>query len=252
MDDVSDLADLIADASAIMVVTGAGVSTASGIPDFRGPNGVWKTQRPVEFDGFLRDPRRRREYWQQKLASAELFRNAVPNDVHFACADLEHADRLDMVVTQNVDGLHSDAGTSAEKLVEVHGTARLVGCLSCFEMTPAGPHFDQFAETEEPPVCHCGGLLKSATISFGQALDPMSMHRASEAAGSCDLVISLGSTLSVFPVSEVPLVAADRGVPYAIVNMGATAHDNTGLVTLRIDGDVSEVFPLAVAQALAR
>ena len=252
MDDVSDLADLIADAHAILVVTGAGISTASGIPDFRGPNGVWKTQRPVEFDGFVRDPRRRHEYWKQKLASSDVFRDAAPNDVHFACADLEEADRLELVVTQNVDGLHLDAGTNSENLVEVHGTARFVGCLTCFERTPAEPHFDQFADTDEPPICHCGGLLKPTTISFGQALDPMSMLRASEAAQRCDLVISLGSTLSVFPVSEVPLVAADRGVPYAVVNRGATAHDTTGLVTLRIDGDVSEVFPPAVSLALSR
>jgi NAD-dependent deacetylase len=252
MDDISDLAALIEDAKAILMVTGAGISTASGIPDFRGPNGVWKTQRPVEFSGFVRDPRRRHEYWHQKLAAADAFRQALPNDVHFACADLEQADRLDMVVTQNVDGLHTDAGLSPEKLVEVHGTARVVGCLSCFERTPAEPHFERFAETDEPPICHCGGLLKPATISFGQALDPMSMQQASEAAQRCDLVIALGSTLSVFPVSEVPLVAADRGVPYAVVNRGATEHDTTGLVTLRIDGDVSEVFPTAVSLALAR
>ena len=251
MDDVSDLAALIDDAVAIMVVTGAGISTASGIPDFRGPNGVWKTQRPVEYEGFLRDPRRRREYWRQKLASADVLRDALPNDVHFACVDLEDAERLDTVVTQNIDGLHSDAGISSERLVEVHGTARLVGCLSCFERTFAGPHLERFAETDEPPVCHCGGILKPATISFGQALDPMSMHRASAAAQRCDLVIALGSTLGVFPVSEVPLVAAERGVPYAVVNMGATAHDTTGLVSLRIDGDVSEIFPAAVSMALA-
>jgi NAD-dependent deacetylase len=251
MDDVSDLAALIDDATAIMVVTGAGISTASGIPDFRGPNGVWKTQRPVAYEWFLSDLRRRREYWRQKLASADVFRDALPNDVHFACVDLEDAERLDTVVTQNVDGLHSDAGISSERLVEVHGTARFVACLTCFERTLAGPHLERFAETDEPPVCHCGGILKPATISFGQALDPMSMHRASAAAQRCDLVISLGSTLGVFPVSEVPLVAAERGVPYAVVNRGATAHDTTGLVSLRIDGDVSEIFPAAVSMALA-
>lgn len=252
MDDIAEFAGLISDAKAVLVVTGAGISTASGIPDFRGPNGVWKTQRPVEFDDFVNDPVRRREYWRQKLASADVFRDAVPNDVHFACADLDEAGRLDMVVTQNVDGLHSDAGLSVDKLVEVHGTAKIVRCLSCFERTPAEPHFDRFAETGELPMCHCGGLVKPATISFGQALDPMSMHRASEAAQRCDLVISLGSTLGVFPVSEVPLVAAARGVPYVVVNMGATAHDKSGLVTLRIDNDVTSTFPPAVEMALAR
>lgn len=252
MDEISELAALISHARAILVVTGAGISTASGIPDFRGPDGVWKTQRPVEFDAFKRDAKRRREYWRQKLAAADVFRNAVPNNVHRACVDLERAERLELLVTQNVDGLHSDAGTSAEILVEVHGTARLVGCLSCFERTPAEPHLERFAETDEPPICHCGGLLKPATISFGQALDPMSMHRASQATQRCDMVVSLGSTLSVYPVSEVPLAAAGRGVPYAIVNRGATDHDDTGLVTLRIDGDVSEVFPAAVSMALAR
>jgi NAD-dependent deacetylase len=241
---------LIWEAKNILVLTGAGISTASGIPDFRGPNGVWKTQRPVMYDQFVNDERRRRDYWEQKADVAHVFDQARPNPVHAACVDLENAGKLGMVVTQNVDGLHSDAGTSAEKLVEVHGTARQAGCLSCLERTPIGPHLEQFAATGEIPMCHCGGLLKPATISFGQALDAMSLYRANVAAEACDLVISLGSTLAVYPAAEIPYGPTSRGVPYVIVNQGRTEHDDWSSVTLRIEGDVTEVFPKAVAIAL--
>jgi NAD-dependent deacetylase len=153
-------------------------------------------------------------------------------------------------VTQNVDGLHAGAGTSKGKLVEVHGTAMEVSCLDCGERTPTQPHLDEFDATRVAPLCHCGGLLKPATISFGQNLDPMALYRAQSAAEETDLVIALGSTLSVYPAAEIPLVAARRGVPYAIVNRGETDHDASIHLTLRIDGNVSTVFPQAVTTAL--
>lgn len=251
MDDlISQLAGLIAGADEILIVTGAGVSTDSGIPDYRGPKGVWKTERPVMYQDFVNDPDARVEYWDQKLRAAEAFNAAHSGAAHRACVDLEEAGKLHTLVTQNVDGLHAAAGTSKAKLVEVHGTAMEVSCLDCGERTPTQPHLDTFAESREAPMCDCGGLLKSATISFGQQLDPMTMYRAQLAAEETDLVIALGSTLSVYPAADVPLIAARRGVPYAIVNRGETDHDGSIHLTLRIDGDVSVVFPQAVATAL--
>lgn len=247
---VSELAAMIAGADAILLVTGAGVSTESGIPDYRGPSGVWKTERPVMFQDFISDPEQRVEYWDQKLRGAAAFDQAHPGSVHRSCVDLEAAGKLHTLVTQNVDGLHSAAGTTKAKLVEVHGTAMEVSCLDCGERSPTAPHLESFAESREAPICHCGGLLKPATISFGQQLDPMTMYRAQLAADEADLVIALGTTLSVYPAAEIPLVAARRGVPYAIVNRGETDHDSSIHLNLRIDANVSEAFPTAVTTAL--
>jgi NAD-dependent deacetylase len=248
---VSELASLIADARSILVVTGAGVSTDSGIPDFRGPAGVWKTESPVMFQDFVNDPDQRVEYWDQKLRAAAAFNEASPGSVHRSCVDLEAAGKLHTLVTQNVDGLHAAAGTTKEKLVEVHGTAMEVSCLDCGERSPTQPHLDSFAESREAPICHCGGLLKPATISFGQQLDAMTMYRAQLAAEEADLVIALGTTLSVYPAADIPLVAARRGVPYVIINRGETDHDTSPFLTLRIEANVSDAFPTAVHQALA-
>lgn len=246
------LADLIRESGAILVLTGAGVSTASGIPDFRGPNGIWNTMRPVYFQDFVASDDARVEYWEQKVLAAPVFRAARPNAVHIACVELEAAGKLDTLVTQNVDGLHAAAGTSPEKLVEVHGTSMEAVCLSCGNRSPIEPHVAAFEETHRPPECEiCDGYLKPATISFGQQLEPQSMLRASMAAGTCDLVIALGSTLSVYPAADIPVHAVERGVPYVIINMGATEHDDWSGLTLRIDGDVTDVFPAAVRQALA-
>ncbi|GBE25644.1 NAD-dependent protein deacetylase [bacterium BMS3Bbin02] len=248
---IAELAEYLRKGSRILVFTGAGVSTTSGIPDYRGPQGVWKTETPVFYQEFMTDYAERVRYWQQKVDADDAWGKAQPNGVHRALVDLERAGKLEMVVTQNVDGLHSAAGTSDERLVEIHGTVRLVECQTCGEETDPEPHYAAFRETGEPPVCHCGGLLKPATISFGQNLDVFEVERARSAALSCDLVLALGSTLSVYPAAAVPLTAAERGVPYVIVNRGATDHDFKSCVSLRIDGDVSEIVPPAVAAALA-
>jgi NAD-dependent deacetylase len=245
------LTELITRANAILVMTGAGVSTASGIPDFRGPNGIWNTMRPVYFQDFMASDDARVEYWEQKVLAAPVFRAAKPNAVHLASVELERAGKLAMLVTQNVDGLHAAAGTTPEHLVEVHGTSMEAVCLSCGQRSPIDPHVTAFEETHRPPVCDaCSGFLKPATISFGQQLEPRSMLRASMAAETCDMVIALGSTLSVYPAADIPYGAVQRGVPYVIVNMGATDHDHWDGLTLRIDGDVTDVFPLAVRAAL--
>jgi NAD-dependent deacetylase len=153
-------------------------------------------------------------------------------------------------VTQNIDGLHSLAGTSAERLVELHGTNSLVECQACLRRSDPQPHFDFFRAERRPPVCECGGFLKPATISFGQSLQPNELERARLAALAADLVVALGSTLSVYPAAGFPLLAARRGVPYVIINRGATEHDPDESVSLRIEGEVSEIFPAAVESAL--
>lgn len=235
----------------ILVFTGAGVSTASGIPDFRGPGGVWRRRRPVSYDEFLASEAARVEYWDFKVESWEILRRARPNAVHQAIVALEAADKIVSVVTQNVDGLHRLAGTSPGLLVELHGTDRLVSCLRCDATSDPAPHVEAFKATRCPPRCACGGPLKPATISFGQSLRATDLARAAGAAAETDLVLALGSTLSVYPAASIPLLAADRGTPYIIANQGATDHDDQPSVTLRLHGDVTAIVPPAIEAALA-
>ncbi|MCH2252682.1 MAG: Sir2 family NAD-dependent protein deacetylase [Vicinamibacterales bacterium] len=246
-----DLVQLLRDADRILVFTGAGVSTGSGIRDFRGPTGVWTERQPVYFQDFMSSAAARIEYWDQKCQAWPSFRDAEPNAVHTAIADLERAGKLAMVITQNIDGLHSRGGTSAERLVELHGTNAAIECMSCHARSTPDSHMQSFSDTRQPPVCGCGGYLKPATISFGQNLDPDDLARAAAAVQETDLVVALGSTLSVHPAAGFPLAAAQRGVPYVVVNRGVTDHDGHSAVTLRLDGDVVELFPPAVAEALA-
>ena len=235
----------------ILVFTGAGVSTASGIPDFRGPAGVWKRRRPVFFDEFVASEAARIEYWSFKLESWEIYRHARPNPVHHAIVALEGAGKIVSVVTQNVDGLHRRAGTSPGLLIELHGTDLLVTCLQCDAASDPAPHFETFRATRCPPRCACGGPLKPATISFGQPLRTTDLERAAAAAGNADLVLALGSTLSVYPAASIPLLAAERGTTYIIVNQGTTEHDDHRSVTLRLEGDVTAIVPPAIEAALS-
>src|SRR5215831_2440917 len=231
---MKSLAEHLAAARKVLVFTGAGISTGSGIPDFRGPQGVWKTRQPVYFDEFMRSEEKRVEYWNFKAEGHALFRSAKPNAVHLAVVELERLGRVEAVVTQNIDGLHQAAGTSDDKLVEVHGTNRWVECVRCNQRSDPGPPTAYFLEHRRTPTCtSCGGWLKSATISFGQALKPDVLEAGFRAAGRCDLVLALGSTLSVHPAASIPLEAAQRGVPYIVINRGDTDHDD--LCTLRLE-----------------
>ena len=239
------LVELLRNASEILIFTGAGISTGSGIPDFRGPQGIWKTRQPVYYQDFMSSEEARIEAWDFKLESWESFRDAQPTATHRAIAELEQAGRLAMVVTQNIDGLHQKAGTSRDKLIEIHGTNSQIECQSCRERTDPEEHFKRFTETRKPPLCHCCGYLKSATISFGQNLVESDLEASARAAEQCDLVVALGSTLGVYPAASLPLMAAERGVPYVIINRGDTEHDGRSGVTLRLEGDVDELFPPA-------
>ncbi|HEY1171936.1 MAG TPA: Sir2 family NAD-dependent protein deacetylase [Verrucomicrobiae bacterium] len=249
--DREKLVSLLRPAKRILIFTGAGVSTGSGIPDFRGPNGVWKKRQPVYYDDFIRSEKARIEHWDFKLEGWEGFRDAQPNEAHRAIVELEKAGRLEMLVTQNIDGLHAKAGNSAEKIIELHGTNLLIECLTCDERTDPQAHYDFFKRTRKPPMCHCGGLLKPATISFGQNLCERDIDQANLAAWRCDLVIALGSSLSVYPAATVPMVAARNGVPYVIINQGVTEHDHAREVSLRIEGDVRDYLPQAVTEIVS-
>jgi NAD-dependent deacetylase len=249
---MDDLLAFLRRAERLLVFTGAGISTGSGIPDFRGPQGIWKTRQPVYFSEFLTSAEARIEYWDYKLESWPAMRDATPNATHRAVVDLQNAGKLLAVVTQNIDGLHQKAGLPEELVIELHGTNRWIECLTCKRRFEPQPLFDAFAATLRPPRCpNCAGWLKSATISFGQDLDSRTLEAAERAAMRCDAVIALGSTLSVYPAAAFPLSAARRGIPYAIINRGPTEHDGFPEVTVRHDGDVSVIFPEAVALLLA-
>ena len=240
------LVELLRAARRVLVFTGAGISTGSGIPDFRGPNGVWQKRQPVYYDEFLASDAKRREYWEFKLEGYPLFVAARPNATHAAIVALEKLGRVQAVVTQNIDGLHQAAGSSEERVVELHGTNAWIECTTCDARSEPAPAMAAFERTRQVPTCaRCGGWLKCATISFGQALRPEVIERGFAEAERCDLVLALGSTLSVHPAAGIPLSAAQRGVPYVVINRGPTDHDE--IATLRLEGDVAAILPPAVA-----
>ena len=245
------LVDYLRTSKKALIFTGAGISTGSGIPDFRGPQGVWTRRQPVYFQDFMSSEAARIEHWDYKLEGHDAFRDARPNAIHHAIVRLERARTVCAVITQNIDGLHRLAGTTAERLVELHGTNALVECQSCHWRGDPEPHFEYFRRNRRSPLCECGGFLKPATISFGQSLDPLELERARQAAMEADLAVALGSTLSVYPAASFPLLVAERGVPYIIINRGATEHDQLPSVTLRLEGEVGEIFSSAVDAVLA-
>ena len=247
---LEDLVELLRKARRILIFTGAGVSTRSGIPDFRGPNGVWTRRRPVYYQDFMTSEAARVEHWDYKLEAWPAFRAARPNPVHLAIVKLEDAGKIEAVITQNIDGLHALAGSDPRHLIELHGTNLSVECQTCHWRGDPEPSFEQFRVRRQPPLCDCCGFLKPATISFGQSLDPLTVERASHASRTADLVVALGSTLSVHPAASFPLLAANRGIPYVIINRGATDHDHQPCVSLRLEGEVTELFPSAVEAAL--
>ncbi len=246
----SKLVEYLTNSWRTLIFTGAGISTGSGIPDFRGPQGVWTRRKPVYYHDFMTSEAARIEHWDYKLEGWEGLRTARPNAVHDAVTNLEKAGRLLIVLTQNIDGLHARAETSPDRLVELHGTNLLIECQSCRRRSDPEPHFEHFRLHRKPPVCVCGGFLKPATISFGQSLEPAALKRAHEAVQRADLVVALGSTLSVHPAASFPLSAAQRGIPYVIINRGPTEHDGERGVSLRLEGEVTEIFPPAVHAAL--
>jgi NAD-dependent deacetylase len=237
----------IDDARRLVVLTGAGISTDSGIPDFRGPQGVWtrnpEAEKMATIQHYVADPEVRKKAWRYRMENKMWLRE--PNPGHLACVRLEHREKLLMLVTQNVDGLHMKAGTSPGRLVEIHGTMREVVCLDCGERAPIERALARVEAGEEDPPCRsCGGILKTATISFGQALVQKDMERAQQAARACDLLLAVGSTLSVYPIAGIVPVAKEQGARVVIVNAEPTAMD--GLADAVLRGSISAILPQIV------
>jgi len=238
---------LVARADRIVVLTGAGISTDSGILDFRGPNGVWTrdpaAERAATLDAYVNDPEVRRRAWQNRLSSPLW--DAQPNPGHVALVALERTGRLDTLVTQNIDGLHQKAGSDPALVVEIHGNSSEIVCLRCGRRQPAGPVHERVRAGEADPAClDCGGILKSATISFGQSLVARDLQRAESAAARCDLLLAVGSTLAVFPAAGLVPIAVHAGAAVVIVNGSPTEMDP--LADAVVNGSISEILPALI------
>jgi NAD-dependent deacetylase len=247
VDAAQEAGEVVAGAARIVVLTGAGISTDSGIPDFRGPQGVWtkdpSAMRSSNIADYVADPEVRRRVWQARLASPAW--TAEPNPGHLALVELERQGRLHALVTQNIDGLHQRAGHDPSLVVELHGTMREVMCLACGDRGPMEPVLDRLRAGEDDPDCLvCGGLLKSATISFGQSLVAEDLLRAERAATACDLLLAVGSTLTVSPACDLVGVAASAGARVVIVNAQPTPYDDVADAVVR--EPISEALPALV------
>src|SRR5262245_18017387 len=242
--ELREVTSWLRDAQRIVVLTGAGISTDSGIPDFRGPNGLWTknpgAEKMATLSHYVSDKAVRERSWQHRLESPMW--SAQPNEGHKALARLESLGNLELLITQNVDGLHLLAGTSPGKLVEIHGNVREVTCLDCGERAPMERALARVRNGEADPPCRsCGGSLKSATISFGQGLVAHDLQRAEQAANARDLQLAVGTTLSVYPIAAVVPIAKRGGARVVIVNAEATEMDDLGDAVIR--GPISVILP---------
>lgn len=226
MSDAADrLADYLRNARRAVVFTGAGISTESGIPDFRSPGGVWSKMKPIMFQDFTSSYAARREAWNRVFNRTAGWTGASPNGGHFAVAQLVEMGKVSSVITQNVDNLHQDSGVPEDKVIEIHGNASYAKCLNCgkrYEIEDLRPRW----EAKEDITCvFCTGLIKTATVSFGQPMPGKQMALATEEAARCDLMLVLGSSLVVYPAAGLPLLAKERGADYVIVNREETEQD---------------------------
>ena len=240
------LAGLIQASRRVCIFTGAGISTESGIPDFRSPGGVWSRMQPIYFQEFVADEGQRREAWRRTFSGAAGWTGAKPNPGHFAVARLVENGKASALVTQNVDNLHQDSGVPPGKLIELHGNASYAACLQCglrHELADLRP---PFLERGELPLCRsCRGLVKTATISFGQPLPAEAMSRAQAAARACDLFLVIGSSLVVHPAAGLPAMARQHGAALAIVNRETTPQD--AFADLVLHDEIGPVLEAVVA-----
>ncbi len=241
---VARLHDLVAEAAAILPFTGAGISTECGIPDFRSPGGLWEKTQPIPFDAFMASAAMRAEAWRRRLAMQAHFGSARPGRGHRALASLYRAGKVPAVVTQNIDNLHQLSGVAPADVVELHGNTTYAACLDCeqrYELDWVKARFE--AAGEQPPECACGGYIKTATVSFGQAMPAAAMARAEALADTCDLFIAIGSSLVVWPAAGFPLRAKKRGAKLVIVNREPTDFDEIADLVIRQDiGDALAPF----------
>ena len=243
---ITAVADMIMYARNIVVFTGAGISTESGIPDFRSPGGIWSRMKPIYFDEFVGSEDKRREAWTRTFSGAMRWTGAAPNAGHYAVARLVTRGKVGAVITQNVDNLHQESGVPAEQVIELHGNASYATCLECGLRHELEVLKQSFLGRGEIPACRdCGGLVKTATISFGQSMPQDKMERAAEVTLDCDLFIVLGSSLVVYPAAELPLMAISNGAPLVSVNLEETAYDSMARVVVK--GKLGEFAKSALA-----
>lgn len=245
MGKVDDLMEMIAGARTIVAFTGAGISTESGIPDYRSPGGVWTRFRPIDFGEFVATEEARRETWRRKFASHGVLENATPNAGHRALAKLVERGKMPAIITQNIDGLHQASGVPDAKVIELHGNATYASCLDCKQRYELDWVREIFAIDERLPVCtRCGGMIKTATISFGQSMPEAEMERARDVTLEADLFIVLGSSLVVYPAAGFPIMAKRNGSRLAIINRDATDQDD--IADLVINAEIGATMSRAV------
>lgn len=234
------LAEMVARAETVVIFTGAGISTESGIPDFRGPNGLWTKITPIYYDEFVSSETARREDWKRRFAFRDQIAAVEPNVAHRAIARLVASGKVNAVITQNIDGLHTRAGVPDDRLIELHGNATFATCLECHAHSTLDEAEAVIAATGRAPRCACGGLVKAAVISFGQAMPDREMSRAEEAIQQADLFIAIGSSLTVQPAATLPMIAKYEGAKLVIVNGEPTPLD--GLADRVLRGSIGTVF----------
>ncbi len=245
MDDIERLKEAIGSARRIVAFTGAGISTESGIPDFRSPGGIWTKYKPIYFDEFMSSEEMRRESWRRKFATDETMLKAEPNAGHRALAKLVAEGRMSAIITQNVDGLHQRSGVPDAKIIELHGNTTYAACLDCGHRHELEPIKNAFLGAGRLPLCEkCEGIVKTATISFGQAMPEIQMARAQDETMNCDLFIVLGSSLVVYPAAGFPRIAKRKGAKLVIVNRDATDQD--GDADLVIHAEIGATMSKAV------
>jgi NAD-dependent protein deacetylases, SIR2 family len=241
---IARVRDLIDDASMIVPFTGAGISTECGIPDFRSPGGLWTRNQPIPFDVFVSSQEMRDEAWRRRFAMEEKFTQAKPGRGHRALASLYRSGKSPGLITQNIDNLHQVSGIDASDVIELHGNTTYALCLDCsrrYELSWVKEKFE--AAGQRAPDCACGGYIKTATVSFGQAMPPEAMERAEDLTKSCDLFLAVGSSLVVWPAAGFPLMAKRNGAVLVIINREATEFDDIADLVVRNDiGDTLGPF----------
>lgn len=238
---IKRLIEMIADAQDVVAFTGAGISTECGIPDFRSKDSAWKRYPPIPYKEFMASESARAESWRRKFSMDDLYAGAQPGRAHRALASLVREGKVSTIITQNIDGLHHASGIEDRKIIELHGNGTYAKCLSCGVRHELGRIRLEFEASGRPPVCLCGGLVKGATIAFGQAMPQEAMHRARNATLGCDLFLAIGSSLVVYPAAAFPILAKENGATLIIVNRDPTPLDPLADLVLREDiGDVFE------------
>ena len=242
-----ELNQYIKNANNIVIFTGAGISTESGIPDFRGPQGIWKTTTPIYFQDFISSEDVRRESWERKFSNKDIIKKAKPNIGHFAVAKIINKNDSAHLITQNVDNLHQDAGVPQSKITEIHGNATYASCLDCRARYELEPIKKVFLDSGTMPSCkECGGLVKQATISFGQSMPELGMQIAQMKIVKCDLFITIGTSLVVYPVAGFPKLAKEIGAKLIIINNEPTDYDH--MADLVIHQQIGDVFSESISE----